>query len=277
MPPLDKPRAVAAFARLIDTLEILRSPAGCPWDREQTAPSLRKAVVEEAYELVHAITHSDLGHQQEELGDVYLVASLIGVIEEETGHYSLGDTLEALVQKLIFRHPHVFGDAVAADAGAVVTQWEALKKIERARRGQTSTSLLDGVGRELPELERAVKVQKKAAETGFDWDGPEGIFDKIVEETAEVRAELAPTEGPPADPAARDRLELELGDLLFAVVNLCRWLKVPPAQALDRSIEKFKRRFARIEEGLAAEGRPLAPESRARMEELWNAQRGSST
>lgn len=258
---MKKNEAMTAFGRLLDIIERLRAPDGCPWDREQTPMTMRGALTEESYELIHAIQENDVPGQREELGDVFLVASMIGEMKEGEGAFALADSLNEVSDKLIRRHPHVFGEAKADSSPQVLVQWEQIKAAEKGQQGPQS--ILHKAGRALPPLEKAQEIQKKAAKTGFDWDTVEGIFEKIEEETEEVRRELE-------EKAPKEYIEAEVGDLLFAVVNLARYLKVDAALALNRSIEKFKSRFGHIEATFQAEGRDLVPEHRERMEELWN-------
>ncbi len=251
-------QAQQAFGRLLEIVVRLRSPDGCPWDREQTPLTLRRTLAEEAYELIHAIQEDHAPDILEELGDVALNVAMIGQMYEEAGRFTLADSLQALCEKLIRRHPHVFGDARAETSGQVIEQWEEIKRQERNGK---KMSFLHKAGRGLPPLEKAQEVQKKAARVGFDWSSPEAVFDKVQEELAEVRGEW---EG-----GHREKLELELGDLLFSVVNLARHLGIEANLALDRSVEKFKKRFSYIEEAFEREGRPMEAAHNARMEELW--------
>lgn len=252
------PEAQRAFGRLLEIIERLRGPGGCPWDREQTPMTLRRTLTEEAYELIHAIEQDDAEGAREELGDVALNVAMLGEMFENGGRFRLAEALDGVCEKLIRRHPHVFGESTARTPDEVVAQWEAIKVREKDGR---PTSLLHKAGRGLPPLEKAQEVQKKAATVGFDWTRTADVFEKIREELDEVRAEW--------DGADPDRLELEIGDLLFSVVNLARRLNVDASLALHRSIEKFLARFRYIEEVFATENRPLDPTQNARMEELW--------
>lgn len=252
------PSAQQSFGKLLEIVVRLRSPDGCPWDREQTPMTLRRTLTEEAYELIHAIEEDEGAAILEELGDVALNIAMLGQMYEQAGRFTLADSLQSICEKLIRRHPHVFGDAKAETAQQVIDQWEQIKV--RERNGKT-TSILHKAGRGLPPLEKAQEVQKKAAKVGFDWSSPNAVFDKVREELAEVRAEW--------EQGRRERLELEVGDLLFAVVNLARHLGIEANLALDRSVEKFKKRFSYIEEAFEREGRSLESSENARMEELW--------
>jgi tetrapyrrole methylase family protein/MazG family protein len=259
-----KAAAAEAFGKLYSIVARLRAPDGCPWDREQTPKSLRGSVVEEAYELVEAIGEDDAAHVREEAGDLFLLSTMISYIHEESGDFSVADALASLSAKLVRRHPHVFGDAEAATSEAVLKQWNEIKEKVEGRRAKDS--ILDGVPRALPPLERAYKVQKKAAKAGFDWARPEDVWAKAREELAETEeaCEKAATSG---DAAA---LEEELGDLMFSAVNLARFLGVDPSLALHAATEKFSRRFRSVEKGMAERGLPLAAENMDAMDELWN-------
>jgi tetrapyrrole methylase family protein/MazG family protein len=251
-------RAQEWFGRLLSIIVKLRSPEGCPWDREQSPLTLRKTLTEESYELIHAIEQDDTEGMREELGDVALNVAMIGQMLEEEGRFELADALQAICEKLIRRHPHVFGEAKVHDAQDVVRQWEIIKAQEK--KGQPQ-SLLHKAGRGLPPLEKAQEVQKQAAKIGFDWTNPDDVINKILEELNEVRRERLS--------GNHEKLEMEVGDLLFSVVNLARHLGVEANLALNRSIEKFKQRFSYIEQVFHQEQRVLDHSENARMEELW--------
>jgi len=249
-----------AFERLYSIVRRLRAPDGCPWDREQTPESLRGNLIEEAYELVEAIDEKDPRHVQEEAGDLYLLVTMIAFMFEETADFSVADSLHGISEKLIRRHPHVFGDSEADTPDAVVVQWNKIKETVEGRRPKDS--VLDQVSRSLPPLERAYKIQKKAAKTGFDWSDVRDVFAKLQEEIGEVMEAKA-------EPDAR-ALEAEVGDLLFSAVNVSRFLGVDPSLALRGAVERFSSRFRYVEKGMAKEGASLGPENMARMDELWN-------
>jgi tetrapyrrole methylase family protein / MazG family protein len=256
------PDAAAAFGRLYSIVARLRAPDGCPWDKEQTPKSLRGDVLEEAYELVEAIDEGDPAHVAEEVGDLYMLATMIPYIYEQSGSFTVAEALAGVCEKLVRRHPHVFGDASADTPEAVVKQWDEIKeKVEGRRR---KDSLLDGVSRALPPLERAYKLQKKAAKAGFDWADAKGVWAKAREELAEAHE---------ASVAGGDRgaLEEELGDLLFSAVNLSRFLRVDPAIALHAANEKFSRRFRAVEKSMAEAGLELKAANMERMDGFWNA------
>lgn len=255
--------AAESFGRLYGIVAALRSPEGCPWDREQTPKSLRGNVIEEAYELVEAIDEGDAGHVREEAGDLYLLATMIAFMNEEAGAFSVADSLDSISDKLVRRHPHVFGDAEASTPDAVLAQWNDIKEKVEGRRKKDS--LLDGVSRALPPLERAYRIQKKAAKAGFDWGRPEEVWAKAREELGEAESacEAAARSGD------RDAVEEELGDLLFSAINLARFLEVDPAVALHRTVEKFSRRFRHVERRMAEAGKDLRSEHMSMMDGFW--------
>lgn len=259
------------FARLHEIVGILRSPEGCPWDREQTHESIRKNLIEETYEVLETIDEDDPEHMQEELGDLLLQIMLHSQMEEELGTFTVYDVIQALNDKLIFRHPHVFGESSAKDAESALQNWEQMKAEEKRRKGLSpeKASALDGIPRDLPALMKAYKLQKKASKVGFDWDNIEGVFQKIEEELGELRQ--AVTEGQSDEDTA-----LELGDLLFAVSNAARFIGADPEEALSRTNRKFVSRFSYIEEKLAAQGKTLQESTLDEMEALWQAAKSGS-
>jgi tetrapyrrole methylase family protein/MazG family protein len=260
----DSAASATAFGRLYSIVARLRAPDGCPWDREQTPPSLRGSIVEEAYELVEAIDEGDAPHVAEEAGDLFLLATMVCYMFEQRGAFSVADSLAGIGAKLVRRHPHVFGDAVAETPDAVLRQWDEIKeKVEGRRR---KDSLLDAVSRALPPLERAFKLQKKASKAGFDWMRASEVWAKAREELAEAEraCEAATADG------GRAALEEELGDLLFSAVNLSRFLGVDPAIALHAANEKFSRRFRRVEKRMAESGTPMSAENMDIMDGFWN-------
>lgn len=256
------------ISRLVEIMAALRDKqTGCPWDIEQSFASIAPYTIEEAYEVAEAIAGGDMEELRDELGDLLLQVVYHARMAEEIGAFALPDVIEAITAKLIRRHPHVFGDAEARAAGAAKGFWETAKAEERrgsAKAGSANrTGLLDDVGTRLPALIRAVRLQEKASTVGFDWNDPHAVLAKLREETAEIEAEIEHS------PAAADRLEDEVGDLIFAAVNLARHLKVDADQALRRANLKFMRRFAAIEKTLAADGRTPAEASLDEMEALW--------
>lgn len=244
--------------RLQRVVHDLRSPGGCPWDREQTHQSLGTNLIEEAYESLEAILAGDLRHMEEELGDLLLQVVLHGEIASETKAFSLDSIAHRIAEKLIRRHPHVYGDSAADTSAAVLQQWDEIKRQEK---GGASRPHLDGISKALPSLTRAAKLQKRAAKVGFDWENADGVLEKIREELAEVEAEL-----PGGDTPA---LQEEIGDLLFSVANLARKLGHDPEVLLVAANAKFTRRFHRMEATLAAVGRPLGIADMAEMEAAW--------
>ena len=241
---------------LLAIMAALRDPqAGCPWDLQQTFASIAPYTVEEAYEVADAIDRNHLPDLKEELGDLLLQVVFHARMAEEQGAFDFGDVVEAICDKMTRRHPHVFADeARRSDADAQLKHWEDLKRAERDARGEADTSALAGIARGLPEWQRAVKLQHKAAKVGFDWPGPAPVFDKLHEEIEEARVEFAAVAADPADAAARQRLEEELGDLLFVAANLTRHARVDFGAALRAANRKFERRFRAMEALAAADG-----------------------
>ncbi|AIQ44519.1 hypothetical protein R70723_00230 [Paenibacillus sp. FSL R7-0273] len=252
------------FARLHEIVDTLRSPEGCPWDREQTHESLRKNLIEETYEVLETIDEDDPDHMKEELGDLLLQIMLHSQIEEELGTFSVFDVIEGLNDKLIFRHPHVFGDKSAADAEEALKNWDGMKAEEKRLKGvkPESESALSGVPRDLPALMKAYKLQKKAAKVGFDWDNVTDVLAKIREEVDELQEAIE-------NGAAAEEQMLELGDLLFAATNAARFIGADPEEALTRTNRKFVSRFAYIEQQLLARGTSVKESSLDDMELLW--------
>ncbi|WP_058300462.1 bifunctional methyltransferase/pyrophosphohydrolase YabN [Gorillibacterium timonense] len=250
-----------SFGRLHEIVGILRSPGGCPWDREQTHDSLRKNLIEEAYEVLETIDEDDPDHMQEELGDLMLQVMLHAQIEEETGAFTVYDVIRTLNEKLIRRHPHVFGDVAAEDADEALANWQEVKRQEREGKEKKPASALDGIPRELPGLMKAWKLQKKAASVGFDWSDIRDVFAKVEEELAEVRETIVAEE--PEETLG------ELGDLLFSVVNLARFLKTDPEEALAATNRKFYDRFRYVEEQIRLKGGKLDETGLDEMERYW--------
>lgn len=254
------------LSRLLDIMARLRDPArGCPWDLEQSFATIAPYTVEEAYEVAEAAESGDIAALKDELGDLLLQVVFHSRMAEEAGHFAFNDVALAIADKMIRRHPHVFGDAQVDGAAAQTMAWEEQKALERRSKAAAQgrpESVLDGVGVALPALTRAVKLQRRAARVGFDWPAVAPIFDKIAEEIGELRAEI---DGG-AEPA---RIEDEVGDLLFAVVNLARRIEVDPEQALRRASRKFERRFRRVEQLLRTTGRSSGAASLEEMEAEW--------
>lgn len=248
-------RRLEATARLLDVMTTLRRE--CPWDREQTFDSLRSNTIEETYELADAITDHNMEGIKEELGDLLLHVVFYSKLGEEAGAFDYADVANALCDKLVYRHPHVYGDIHANTPDQVKENWEALKLRKKNRKSGT----LGGVPRSLPALVKALRVGEKAAATGFDWQKREDVWDKVKEETAEVEAEMRSGD--------KANLEAEFGDLFFALVNAARLYGVDPESALERTNKKFIRRFNYMEEQAAAQGNSLHDLSLGEMEALW--------
>jgi len=253
-------KASEAFATLYTIVARLRARDGCPWDREQTASSIRNNIIEEAYELVEAITEKDSDHTREEAGDLFMLATMVAYIFEQEGAFSVTDSLESVSEKLVRRHPHVFGDSDVDTPDGVVTQWNQIKEQKEGRRKKDS--ILDEVPRHLPPLERAYKLQKKASKVGFDWTESDDVWEKVDEELKEARTALK-------DQSAEE-LEGEMGDLIFSITNLSRFLGIDPALALQKTNEKFSHRFRHVEKRMKEEGLPLSSENMARMDAFWD-------
>lgn len=259
--------------RLLDIMAALRTPeTGCAWDLEQSFASIVPYTIEEAYEVADAIERGDLDDLKDELGDLLLQVVFHAQMAEEAGVFDFNDVAAAICDKMVRRHPHVFGQSRAATPAAVKVQWEAIKareKLERAQRrakkglGTDQLRFLDSVPVALPALDGALKLQKKAASVGFDWTETGTVIAKIREEISEVEAEIAQS------PVNRQRLEDEVGDLLFAVANLARHLKVDPEAALRGTNNKFRRRFGHIEDRLRTSGKSLDSASLDEMEAHW--------
>jgi MazG family protein len=279
------------FERAVAIMERLRAPGGCPWDREQTFDSIKPYTLEETYEVLEAIDNRDWHELAGELGDLLLQVLFYAEMAKEQSSFSIDDVLDRLSAKLVNRHPHVFGDVKADTAAEVKKNWEALKVEERKKR-QTSEetarekqpSILAGVSSAMPSLLEAQKLSSRAAQAGFDWPNIDGLFDKLHEETAELREELQEFPSPGPQPQGRgvagsgrtavpeslqERLEGEVGDLFFVLVNIARYLSVDPESALRNSNRKFKRRFQWMEERLHESGRAADQASTEELESLW--------
>ena len=276
------------IGKLLDIMATLRNPdGGCPWDLAQDFSTIAPYTIEEAYEVADAIDRGDLTDLKDELGDLLLQVVFHAQMAKERGAFEFGDVVAAICDKMTRRHPHVFdahGCANAAggrmpgaaaeearkdDAEAQLQHWEDLKRAERAAKSDVDTSALAGISRGLPEWQRAVKLQHKAAKVGFDWPGPEPVLEKLHEEIEEVRVEFAAVAASPGDAAARDRLEDELGDILFVCANLARHAKVDMGSALRRANLKFERRFRTMEALAAADG-GLAGQSLEAQDRYWD-------
>jgi nucleoside triphosphate diphosphatase len=257
------------FERLVEIMRRLRAPDGCPWDREQTHASLRPYVLEETYEVLEAIESGQPAHLCEELGDFLFEAVFLARISEEAGDFTIGDAIDAISNKLVRRHPHIFerqiGDPTLT-SGQVIEKWETLKARERAAAGtpEKTKTTLSGVPKTLPALLRAYEVSFRAAAVGFDWAKPDDVLDKIEEEVAEVRREVES-----GATGNLSRAEEEMGDLLFAIANFSRKLGIEPEAALRRATDKFTKRFEAMEHQFAARGKRLNESTLEEMEAEW--------
>jgi MazG family protein len=249
------------FQRLVEIMARLRGPNGCPWDSEQTFDTIKPYTLEETYEVLDAIDRRDWGELSEELGDFLLQAVFYAQMAEEQSLFRISDVLDAIIQKLIRRHPHVFGDESAPSASDVKRIWGEVKAAEQREKGTRNHGLLASVPRALPALVEAQQIASRAAHVGFDWETPEQVIEKLHEELGELdraRRATSPTE-----------LENEIGDLLFVLVNLARFVKVDPEQALRRTNAKFRERFSYIERKLAERGKKIEESNLDEMDELW--------
>ena len=249
------------FEALVNVIATLRSENGCPWDRAQTHETLKPTLIEETYEVVEAIDAAVPSKLKEELGDLLLNVMLQAQIAAESQHFTIGDVIQTITEKLIRRHPHVFGDVEADDTETVFKNWEEIKRQERGYEDRHS--VLDGVPDALPSLQRAQKLQRRATGVGFDWEELADVIAKVDEEVGEVKASLKTNEP--------DATEMELGDLLFAVVNLCRFLNVQAEEALRQANRKFTARFKWMEAEIERRGKSFADYDLAGLDAIWEA------
>ena len=277
------------FERAVEIMERLRAPGGCPWDREQTFDSIKPYTLEETYEVLEAIDNRDWHELAGELGDLLLQVLFYAEMAKEQSSFTIDDVIERLSSKLVHRHPHVFGDVKADTSEEVKKNWEALKVEERNKRqsgedGTKTHSILAGVSSAMPSLMEASKLSSRAAQAGFDWPNIDGLFEKLQEETEELRKELKEFPAPGPRPQGRGvagsghtavpeslqaRLEDEVGDLFFVLVNIARYLSVDPESALRKTNRKFKRRFQWMEDRLQESGRAVDQASMDELESLW--------
>ena len=276
------------FERAVNIMSRLRAPGGCPWDREQTFDSIKPYTLEETYEVFEAIEKRDWKELPGELGDLLLQVLFYAAMAKEAGYFSIDDVLERLSNKLVDRHPHVFGEVKADTATDVVRNWEALKKMEAAKKkafvdsDAEKPSLLAGIARAMPALLEATKLSRKAASIGFDWPEISGVFEKLDEEIAELKHNVdelphpvkpagghAGAQAHPIPAELHERIEGEIGDLFFVVVNLSRFLDIDPESALRRTTQKFRRRFEAMEMQAHTLGTTLDHMTLDQMEELW--------
>ncbi|TGU71099.1 nucleoside triphosphate pyrophosphohydrolase [Geomonas terrae] len=246
------------FDRLMTIMRQLRAPGGCPWDAEQTHDSLKRYLLEESYEVIEAIDAKDDALLKEELGDLILQPVFHAAVAEERGAFTMDEVLDAINEKLVRRHPHVFGDQVIESSAAQVENWEKIKKGEK---GDERKSALSGIPPHLPALMKAHKITEKAARVGFDWEHTDQVFAKVMEELQEFQEAMAAGD--------QQEMESELGDLLFAIVNLGRFMAIDPEEALRKTIQRFTRRFSHIEDTLHGRGERLQDTSLEEMDRLW--------
>lgn len=258
----------AALERLVDIMARLRSPGGCPWDREQDLKTLRPYLIEEAYEVLEAIDDDDPVEHRKELGDLLLQIVFQARLREEQAAFAFADVADAISEKLVRRHPHVFGDVQVSGSGEVLDNWAKIKEQERRSEGKADVSALAGVPRALPSLVRAERLGEKASRVGFDWPDVAGVRAKVAEELGEVDEAVAGGD--------RARITDELGDLLFSVVQLARRLDVHPEDALREAANKFERRFRRMEKAAEADGKHLRDHDAAALDVRWNAAKDST-
>jgi MazG family protein len=274
----------AKFERAVAIMARLRAPGGCPWDREQTFDTIKRYTLEETYEVLEAIDNKDWKELTGELGDLLLQVLFYAEMAQEQGSFTIDDVLDTLSNKLVHRHPHVFGDVKANDSAAVLKNWEALKAEEKRKILQNSGEelqgkpelLLDGVSSKMPALQEAHKISSKAAHVGFDWPTVQGLFEKLSEETHELQEHVqkippagSSAENPRLPDELRQSMEDEVGDLFFVLVNIARYLSVDPESALRKTNRKFRRRFGWLEEQLRRQGRTLEEATLDEMEALW--------
>ena len=264
-----------AFNEFVSTIAALRAPNGCPWDKEQTHRSIASNMIEEAYEAVDAIEADDVAHMREELGDVLLQVVLQSQIAQDEGQFTIDDVCEEVNEKIVRRHPHVFGDVTATDANEVLDLWDQTKLEEKKERPKEG--LLDGVPKSFPALMQAQKISRKAAASGFEWESVDDVWDKVDEEVAELKAAYETAPKSPngkiskEDHAAKDAAELELGDVLFSLVNVARKMGLDAEGALRATCDKFRSRWSYMEEAAEKSGTPLEDMSIEEQEALWDA------
>ncbi|HEY6211429.1 MAG TPA: nucleoside triphosphate pyrophosphohydrolase [Vicinamibacterales bacterium] len=260
-------RAGDELARLIEIMATLRGPGGCPWDREQTIDTLKPFVLEETYEVLEAIDRHDHDALREELGDFVFEAVFLAQLESEQGRFTIGDSIAHVADKLVRRHPHVFareaGEAALESAGEVRVRWEEIKAKENAGAAAKPKTLLSGIAPALPALLRAYHIGTRAASVNFDWTRVDDVVEKIQEEVDEIRAEVKKAD------AQRDRVEEEMGDLLFSIAQLARQLGVEPETALRKANDKFSKRFTAMETAIAASGRSMKDMTLEQLERQW--------
>ena len=274
----------AKFERAVAIMARLRAPDGCPWDREQTFDTIKRYTLEETYEVLEAIDNRDWKELTGELGDLLLQVLFYAEMAQEQGSFTIDDVLDTLSNKLVHRHPHVFGDTKAHDSAEVLKNWEALKAQEKRKTLHSGDGdahsmpepLLEGVSSKMPALQEAHKITSRAAHVGFDWPHVQGLFEKLSEETRELQEHLQnlspageSSQKPEVPPELRQHVEDEVGDLFFVLVNIARYLSVDPESALRKTNRKFRRRFGYLEQQLRTQGRTLEQATLEEMETLW--------
>src|SRR5215471_5514373 len=264
------------FEKLVDIMTTLRGPNGCPWDKQQDFNSLKPMLVEEVYEVLEAVENDDFEGLSEELGDLLLHVLFNAQLAKEAGRFDIDTVIDQISDKLVRRHPHVFGDESASTPEEVIKNWEAIKAQEKAQKLKNRTpeqrSLLEGIPSKLPAIHEAHQISSRAARVGFDWPDIEGIFDKLQEEMHELKEVISSA----GDDGRRERLEDEIGDMLFVIVNIARYLKIDSESALKRANRKFKARFRYMEAELAKQGKSLEETPLEEMEALWQKAKSDS-
>lgn len=255
-------KAGEAMERLLGVMQRLRGPDGCPWDREQTHASLKSDLIEEAYEVIDAIESGNASELEEELGDLLLQVVFHSQIASEAGEFGFDGVANGISDKLIRRHPHVFGEVAVSGSGEVLQNWDAIKKAEKQGEGDAPSSIVSGIPKHLPALQKAHQIQKRAARAGFDWDNIDDVFAKLHEEIDEVKEAISRNH--------EEDIRDELGDLLFSVVNVSRYLGHNPEELLNHNIKKFVRRFQKVEEKVHASGQEFKQFTLDELDAFWD-------
>ncbi|MGQ9498923.1 MAG: nucleoside triphosphate pyrophosphohydrolase [Dissulfurimicrobium sp.] len=261
----DKNKEKDGFSRIREIVKKLRAPDGCPWDREQTPQSVRKYILEEAYELAEAIDGDNPRNVKEELGDLFFILLFVAEMYEQAGLFDINGAMDAASIKMIRRHPHIFGDVKVSGAQDVINNWQTIKAEESREKGEVE-SALGGLPKTLPALQKAFQVGERASRTGFDWKNVESVWEKMKEEEAELKAAISSGE--------HDDIKNELGDLLFTISNMARLLKINPEEALNRSVERFIRRFKTMEELARVNGIKFSGLPQNEIDRLWEEAKG---
>jgi tetrapyrrole methylase family protein/MazG family protein len=261
-------KAGESIERLLEVMHRLRAPDGCPWDREQTHESLKSDLIEEAYEVIDAIESGNVSHLEEELGDLLLQVVFHSQISKEHGNFEFSDVADAIVDKLERRHPHVFGEVQVSGSGEVLQNWDDIKKAEK-QQGDKPASIVSGVPRHLPALQKAHQIQKRAARAGFDWKHIDDVFEKLHEEIEELKEAISREHA--------DDIRAELGDLLFSVVNVSRFLGHNPEELLNHNVKKFVRRFQQVEAKVHASGKSFKEFTLDELDAYWDEAKREAT